>query len=154
MEPSIVFSDNCFRIFFFFNSKNRRKQSLPFCPANIFWKRTQYIPVWTGRQHISVLDIQFSSVTQSYPTLCDPMDCSIPGFSVHHQLLGPTRTHAHRAVMPSNHLILWHPFHLLPSIFLSIRTCSMRQFFTSGGQSMEFQLQHQSLQWIFRTDFL
>ena len=36
---------------------------------------------------------QFSSVTQSCPTLCDSMDCSTPGFPVHHQLLEPTQTH-------------------------------------------------------------
>ena len=39
--------------------------------------------------------IQFSSVTQSYPTLCNPMDCSMPGLPVHHQLPGITQTHVH-----------------------------------------------------------
>ena len=39
---------------------------------------------------------QFSSVTQSYPTLCGPMDCNTPGFPVHHQLPEPTQTHVHR----------------------------------------------------------
>ena len=39
---------------------------------------------------------QFSSVTQSCPTLCDPMDGSTPGFPVHHQLLELTQTHVHR----------------------------------------------------------
>ena len=39
--------------------------------------------------------VQFSSVTQSCLTLCDPMDCSTPGFPVHHQLLEPTQTHVH-----------------------------------------------------------
>ena len=38
---------------------------------------------------------QFRSVTQSYLTLCDPMDCSTPGFPVRHQLLELTQTHAH-----------------------------------------------------------
>ena len=40
--------------------------------------------------------IQFSSVTQSCPTLCDPMDCSMPGLPVHHQLQELTQTHVHR----------------------------------------------------------
>ena len=40
--------------------------------------------------------VQFSSVTQSCPTLCDPMDCSTPGLSVHHQLSEFTQTHAHQ----------------------------------------------------------
>ena len=39
--------------------------------------------------------VQFSSVTQSCPTLCDPMDCSTPDFPVHHQLLELTQTHFH-----------------------------------------------------------
>ena len=39
--------------------------------------------------------VQFSSVAQSYPTLCDPMDCSTPGLPVHHQLLESTQTHVH-----------------------------------------------------------
>ena len=41
-----------------------------------------------------VLTVQFSSVAQSCPTLCDPMDCSTPGLPVHHQLLEFTQTHA------------------------------------------------------------
>ena len=39
--------------------------------------------------------VQFSSVTQLCPTLCDPMDCSMSGFPVHHQLLEPTQTYVH-----------------------------------------------------------
>ena len=39
--------------------------------------------------------LQFSSAAQSCPTLCDPMDCSTPGFPVHSQLLEFTQTHAH-----------------------------------------------------------
>ena len=56
--------------------------------------------------------------------LCNLMDCSTPGFPVHHQLLGPTQTHIHKAVMPSNHLILYSPFLLFPSIFPNIRVFS------------------------------
>ena len=40
--------------------------------------------------------VQFSSVAQSYPAVCDPMDCSTPGFPVHHQLPERTQTHAHQ----------------------------------------------------------
>ena len=50
---------------------------------------------------------QYSSVTQSCPTLCNPMDCSTPGFSVHHQLQELTQTHDHRvsdAIQPSHPL--------------------------------------------------
>ena len=50
---------------------------------------------------------QFSSATQSYPALCDPMDCSTPGFLIHHQLLELTQTHVHRdsdTIQPSHPL--------------------------------------------------
>ena len=67
--------------------------------------------------------MQFSSVTQSCLTLCNPMDCSTPGFAVHHQLPELTPTHAIESVMPSKHLILCHPL-LLLSIFPSIRVFS------------------------------
>ena len=43
-----------------------------------------------------MFSVQFSSVTQSCPTLCDPMNCSMPGLPVHHQLLEFTQTHVHR----------------------------------------------------------
>ena len=51
---------------------------------------------------------QFSSVAQSCQTLCDPMDCSTPGFPVHHQLLELAQTHGHRvsdAIQPSHPLL-------------------------------------------------
>ena len=62
--------------------------------------------------------------TQSCPTLCDPMDCSTPGFPVHHQLTELTQIHVLESVMPSNHLILCRPLLLLPSIFPNIRVFS------------------------------
>ena len=58
------------------------------------------------------------SVTKSWPTLCNPTDCSTPGFSVLHNLLEFAQTH--ELVMPSNHLILCHSFFFLSSIFPSI----------------------------------
>ena len=42
-----------------------------------------------------ISSVQFSSVTQSCPTLCDPMDCSMPSFPVHHELLELAQTHVH-----------------------------------------------------------
>ena len=66
----------------------------------------------------------FSSVTHSCLTPCDPMDCSTPSLSVHHQLPKLAQTHVHQGVMPSNHLILCCPLFLLPSIFPSIRVFS------------------------------
>ena len=67
---------------------------------------------------------QFSSDAQSCPTLCDPMDCSTPGFPFHHQLPELTRFVSLESVMPSNHLILCHPLLLQSSVFPSIRVFS------------------------------
>ena len=68
---------------------------------------------------------QFCSLAQSCLTLCDPIDCSTPGFPVHHQLLGSwLKFMCIKSVMPSNHLILRCPLLLLPSIFPSIRVFS------------------------------
>ena len=62
-----------------------------------------------------------SSVIQSCLTLCNPMDCGMPGFPVHHQLSELTQTKSIESVMPSKHFILCFPLLLLPSIFPIIR---------------------------------
>ena len=63
-------------------------------------------------------------VTQLCLTLCDPMNCSMPGLPVRHQLLEFTQTHVHQSVMPASHLILCRPLLLLPPIPPSIRVFS------------------------------
>ena len=75
-------------------------------------------------QNTNLIHYQFSSVAQSCPTLCDPMNHSMPGLPVHHQLPEFTQTHVHESVMPSSHLILYRPLLLLPSIPPSIRVFS------------------------------
>ena len=85
----------------------------------------------------------------------DPMDCSMPGFPVHHQHLELAQTHVHQvsdAIQPS------HPLSSpsLPAFNLSHHQ-GLFQWVSSSNQVakvLEFQLQHQSFQWIFRTDFL
>ena len=77
-----------------------------------------------------------SSVNQSCPTLWDPMDCSMPGFPVYHQLPELTQTHAHRVsdtIQPSHPLLSPSP----PGFNLSQHeSFPMSQFFTSGGQTI------------------
>ena len=99
--------------------------------------------------------VQFSSVTQSCPTLCDLMDCSTPGLPIHHQFLEFTQTHVHwtsDAIQPS------HPLSSLsPPAFNLSQYQGLSQWVSSSHQVakvLEYQLQHQSFQWIFRTDFL
>ena len=99
--------------------------------------------------------VQFSSVAQLCPTLCDPMDCSTPGLPVHHQLLEFTQTHVHwvsDAIQPSHPLSSPSPpaFNLSPHQGLFQWVSSSHQV----AKVLEFQLQHQSFQWIFRTNFL
>ena len=67
---------------------------------------------------------KFSSVSQPCLTLCNPLDCSTPGFPVHHQHL-ELKLISIESVSPSNHLILCHPLLLLTSIFSSIRVFSI-----------------------------
>ena len=71
-----------------------------------------------------IKSFQFSSVTQSCPTLCNPMNRSTPGLPVHHKLPEFTQTHVHQSTMPSSHLILCCPLLLLPPIPPSIRVFS------------------------------
>ena len=63
-------------------------------------------------------------VAQPCPTLCDPMDCSTPGFPVHHYLWSLLKLMSIKSVMPSNHLVLCHLLLLLPSIFPRTRVFS------------------------------
>ena len=69
-------------------------------------------------QHFFVEFVRCCSVAQSCPTLCDPVDCSTPGFPSMLKLMSI------ESVMPSNHLVLCHPLLLLPTIFSSIRVFS------------------------------
>ena len=68
--------------------------------------------------------VQFISVTQSCPTLCDPMNRSTPGLTVHHHLPNSLKVTPIELVMPSSHLILCRPLLLLPPIPPSIRVFS------------------------------
>ena len=95
--------------------------------------------------------VHFSSVTQLCLTFCEPMDCSTPGFPVHHQLPEFTQTHLHW-IQPSHPLWSRSP----PTFNLSQQQ-SLFKWVSSSHQVakvLEFQLQHQSFQWIFRTAFL
>ena len=65
----------------------------------------RFFTFWaTGKPLLNI--VQFSSVTQSCLTLCDPMNCSMPGLPVHHQLWSLPKLMSIESVMPSNHLIL------------------------------------------------
>ena len=84
------------------------------------------------------------------------MDCSTPGFPVHHQLQEFTQNHVHWVsdaiqISISSSVIR---FSFCLQSFPASGSFPMSQFFASGAKVLEFQLQYQSFQWIFRTDFL
>ena len=94
-----------------------------------------------------ILSVQFSSVAQSCPTLCDPMESSTPGLPVHHQLPEFTQTHVHRvsdAIEPSHPLSSPSP----PAPNLSQHQTLFQKVSSSHevAKVLEFQLQHHSLQ--------
>ena len=101
------------------------------------------------------LSVQFSSVAQSCPTLCNPMNHSMPGLPIHHQLPKSTQTHVH-----------WVIDAIQPSYPLSSPSSPALNFSQHQGlfkwvnsshevaKLLEFQLQHQSFQWTPRTDLL
>ena len=104
---------------------------------------------------LSSISVQFSLVAQWCLILCDPMNCSMPRFPVHHQLLESTQTHVHwvsDAIQPS------HPLSSpCPPAFNLTQDQNFFQWVSSLYQVvkvLEFQLQHQSFQWLLRTDFL
>ena len=99
--------------------------------------------------------VQFSSVAQSSPTLCDPMNCSTPGFPVHYKVPEFTQTHAHRvsdAIQPCLPLSSPSPLAPNPSKHQGLfqRVSSSHEV----AQVLKFQLQHQSFQWTPRTYLL
>ena len=110
---------------------------------------------WGIPLYITILRVQFSSITQSCLTVCDPMDRSTPGLPVHHQLPEFTQTHVHwvsDAIQPSHPLSSPSP----PALSLSQHQGLFKRVSSSHqmAKALEFQLQHQSFQWSPRTDLL
>ena len=111
------------------------------------WKRSILIPIskkgstkkcinhWTVTLFSHAISVQFSSVAQSCPTLCDPMNCSTPGLPIHHQLPEFTQTHVHLvgdAIQPSHPVI---PFSSCLQYLPTSESFPMSQLFAWGSQS-------------------
>ena len=141
-------------------SRQEYWSGLPFpSPLNIF--RTWKIPSLTSgstlcRSHPDkASSVEFSSVTQACLTLCNPMDCSMPAFPVHHQFLELAQTHVHQGsdvIQPSHPLL--SP--TSPAFNLSQHQGLFKWVSSSYqvAKVLEFQLQHQSFQWTPRTDLV
>ena len=112
--------------------------------------------VSAASQAAVISSVQINSVPQLCLNLCDDaMDCSMPGFPVHHQLLELTQTNVHwvsDAIQPSQLLSSSSP-----PFFNISQHQSLFKWVSSSHQVakvLEFQLHHQSFQWIFRINFL
>ena len=109
----------------------------------------------SGKRWMDQAKFQFSLVAQSCLNIYDLMDCTAPGLPVHHQLPELTQTHVYwtdDAIQPS------HPLSSpLPPVFNLSHHHSLFEWVSSLHQVakvLEFQLQHQNFQWIFRISFL
>ena len=89
---------------------------------------------WNCRQNF--MNIQFSSITQLCPTLCDPMDCNMPGFPVLHYLPEFAQTHVHWVDEPIQPSHLLSPFSSCLQSFPALGSFSVSWLFASGGQSI------------------
>ena len=115
----------------------------------------QYTDTTVNTKYLILLLVQFSSVIQSCPTLCDSMNRSTPGIPIHHQLLESTQTHVHwvsDAIQACHPLLSPSPPTLNLSQHQVLFKCvsSLHQV----AKILEFLLQHQSFQWTPRTDLL
>ena len=111
--------------------------------------------LWVFEVFFCICIVQFSSVAQLCPTLCDPMNRSMPGLPVHHQLPEFTQTHVHRV---GDAIQLSHPLSSpSPPALNLFQNQGLFKWISSLHQVakvLEFQLQYQSLQWTPRTDLL
>ena len=107
--------------------------------------------------HLIGLSVQFSSVAQSCPALCDPMDCRTPGFPVHHQLLEFAQIHVHwvgDAIQPSHPLLDWIKYFKWPAAATaakSLQSCPTLCGPIDGsppGSAVPGILQARTLEWV------
>ena len=121
-----------------------------FFKSNVLTRENNHI-----KQKHNLVSVQFSSVTQLCPTLCDPMNCSTPGLPIHHQLPEFTQTHVHRvsdAIQPSHPLS--SPSPPAPNHSQHQGLFQWVNSLHEVAKLLEFQLQHHSFQWTPRTDLL
>ena len=126
----------------------RKRKQLSYSSTHEWIKKSWYI-------YTMEYSVHFSSVAQSCPNVCNPMDCSTPGCPVHHQILGLEQTHVHWV---GDTIQLSHPLSSpSPPAFNLSQPQGLFQWISSLHQVakvLELQLQQQSFQWIFWVDFL
>ena len=128
---SIKRLDGCFFCFFFFTCWLALLFPTVVSESSLWWPWQCITATSLG----SLIASQFSSVAQLCPTLCDPMNRSMPGLPVYHKLPEFTQTHVHRvsdAIQPSCPLV---PFSSCPQSLPASGSSPMSQLFAWGGQS-------------------
>ena len=144
VHGSLLFSITC--------GKSEQQQHFVKTSSVIMFCKLQ---VFNTENFLQIWNCCCCSVAKSWPILCDPIDCSTPGFLVLHYLLEFAQTHVHwiNDVIP--------PFHPLLPPSLPVFNLSQHQglFGWVGSlhqvaKVLELQLQRQSFQWIFTFDFL
>ena len=148
---------NKINFIFFWCSRFHLSSSVDFLGQyHLFWTRYEihlFSHLLKTKKNVINTYNEFSSVTQSCPSPCNPMDRSTPGFPVHYQLLELTQTHVHWV---GDAIQLSHPmFSPSPPAFNLSQHQGLFQWVSSSHQVakvLEFQLQHQSYKWIF-TDY-
>ena len=125
--------------------------------SNVLFEEINHRSFYTSGWYCVIKDVvtvcYCRSVTKSYPTLCDSMDCSTPGFPVLHYLPELAQTHVHWVddAIQSSHP-LSPPF---SAAFNLSQHQDLFQWISSSHQVTKLlDLQHQSFQWVFRVDFL
>ena len=104
------------------------------CHGFVFWMLS-FKPAFSLSSFTLISSVQFSSVAQSRPTLCDPMDHRTPGLPVYHQLLELAQTHVHW-VSDAIHSSSVVPFSSCLQSFPASGSFQTSHFFASGGQSI------------------
>ena len=158
----VFLTRDTFDLFLFF--KTHKSDSS--CQSFSFWRRNSIrclliIANWVEAIMANfgsfLSSVQFSSVAQSCPTLCNPVNRSTPGLPVHHQLSEFTQTHVHRvsdAIQPSHPLSSPSPPAPNPSQRQGLFQWVNSSHWPLVAKILEFQPQHQSFQWTPRTDLL
>ena len=133
--------------------QDRNPETAP-CVWNVIYINSRDVESQGSGRKLDFQWIQFSSVVQSCPTL-DPMNRSTPGLPVHHQLPEFTQTHIHRV---GDAIQAFHPLSSPSPPALNLSQHQGLFWWVSSSHQvakvLEFQLQHQSFQWIFRTHLL
>ena len=129
---------------------NRHQMEKKYTHTHTHTHTQRYMYIWVDFPQSRV-----SLVAQLCLSLCDPIECSTPGFPVHQQLPELAQTHVHQVsdtIQPSHPLSPPSPFAV--NLFQHQGLFQWVSYSHQVAKVLELQLQHQSFQWIFRTDFL